>query len=1799
MAEKKVIGGLSWVKGEINATLRPVRDLAILYGAANGPSDATEALAALEQVQGVLLALDLAVAAHLVDELHQMTARLAKGQLHQAREASATLTQGLLLLSDHLDQLDQGQDISPLALWPMINELRTARGDTPLTQTELLAIAAFPNTVDLQRHPQQLGRFAQAIHHGRAQYHRLLLDWYRRAPEGQASEHLGELFGRLAALFPDNVLGDVFALAQLFANAIQRRYLPITPGARTLMGRLDWILKPLEQQPPQWPQGNVFALIDLLLHTLAPLDPAPEMLTRLRTRYVAPESAEGPSAQLVERARDLLQGFAELESALDRFARGNRDDRTPLEDLEAQLRHAMDQLDLSDGADLVARLRRLIGELGTLGLVDGDELRIEAVATEMLAIKAHLQALAERRAPTAADAEVPGIDLGELTAATLRETGYELVAVREAIARFHADRTSAEALGPVPDSLLNVAGALLVLNDEAAAELAALASSLVRARYLEQRLIPGEEEFDQLANAVAALELHISQRQEGLGLGLNLLDQAREALQRLGTGAAQPVPETPSRSPAAALPELSLELIEPVAALPVEREPERAFAEPEPMPDRADDRAPSERDASDSFSLELPSLDLPPLDLPGSATIAADDSSPATAPEAPSSRDSAPLAEISAFAPLELPPLEALPEPSAAPGASPLDSQALVPEPPVSASPPAALMDPEFLEIFLEEAREVLEAAEAAFARWSNSPEDSEALGQLRRAFHTLKGSGRLVGAGQVGELAWRVEDLLNQRIEGRLGQSAALLDFVSEALKALPEVIDCDSSGRPWPIERFIADAEAIARGEEPAPALIAETSASVSAQTAPELAPAAPPEPLPEPLAAIDPDSLLAEDSELLDIFRGEAGEHLARLRAWLAESGPGQVVDEPLVRALHTLAGSGRMAGIDSIAGLAKALERRFEALREAGALLPPEERERLAQALEALEARLVELPETGAAAPRLMALTRELESAPAPRHITASATATPPRGPQASQEQPPAAPAPSVGLPAPEEPAPAPQAARAGLDPELVELFLEDARELLDQLDTLVGAWQAEPEHLEPIDAINRALHTLKGSARLAGLTPIGDLAHALESRLKILHEAPEEIDAAALALAQRALDALAGQVEAVASGEPLPALGTLLVDLGETEAAALAPPGAATSVSAPDSSAEPAAAPPSAAPLGPAQTAPDSAPQIRVRAQLLNQLVDNAGEISIYRARLSQRNNQLGFSLGELDQTLTRLRSQLRQLEVETQRQLQQRGEVPEIGSEEARAFDSLEFDRYSMLQQLSGSLAETVDDLASVKDMLGGYQREVADLLGQQARLADDLQDRLLRTRLVPFAQVVPRLQRLVRQTADSLGKSAQLEVIGPELGLDRAVLDRLVAPLEHLLRNGVDHGLEDPETRAARGKPATGTLILSLRREGNDAVISLSDDGKGMDVAAIRAKAIERGLLAPEARIPDEALLQFVLEPGFTTRTQVTQISGRGVGLDVVASEIKAANGSIDLASTPGRGATFTIRLPLTLAMIEAFLVQLGETIYAIPHSSIEAVARIAREDLLALYQGQEQGFHYLGQSYRVVYLGGVLDAHQQPQFGERRRLPLLLARLGEQRVALQVDSLIESQRILVKPLGPQLADVRWLSGGTILPDGRVALILDALALLRSSAIQEYRPRHATAAGATSVPTIMVVDDSLTVRRVTSRLLRRQGMEVMTAKDGVEALTLLDERLPDLLLLDIEMPRMDGYELTRHIRRSERLQGLPIIMITSRTGAKHREHAMALGVNRYLGKPYQESQLLDEIRLLLAEREQ
>jgi chemosensory pili system protein ChpA (sensor histidine kinase/response regulator) len=595
---------------------------------------------------------------------------------------------------------------------------------------------------------------------------------------------------------------------------------------------------------------------------------------------------------------------------------------------------------------------------------------------------------------------------------------------------------------------------------------------------------------------------------------------------------------------------------------------------------------------------------------------------------------------------------------------------------------------------------------------------------------------------------------------------------------------------------------------------------------------------------------------------------------------------------------------------------------------------------------------------------------------------------------------------------------------------------------------------------------------------------------------------------------------------------------------------------------------------------------------RVDAELLDTLLNNAGEVSIFRSRLEQQVGSIEFNLAELGRTVTRLKEQLRKLELETEAQILHRRheERPDRAD-----FDPLELDRYSAIQQLTRAFAESVSDVGSIEGLLENLTREAQNLLLQQSRVVTELQNGLMRTRMVPFQRHVQRLTRLVRQVAEDTQRKAELVVVGASGELDRQVLERMLPPFEHMLRNSVVHGIETPQERIARGKPESGVIRVGLHREGSEMVIVLEDDGRGIDVNAVRERAKARGLLQPGRMLSDEEALQLILEPGFSTASAITQHAGRGVGMDVVVNEIKKLGGVLFTESKPGNGAKFTIRLPFTLAITQALIVRTGDELYALPLPSVEGVARVPRSEVQKHLAEETPTFSYGGQVYRLQHLGAFIGGGPSTLPDVDVAVPLILIRAGEHSTALVSDELVGSREMVVKSVGPQIASIRGVAGATILGDGRIVVILDMGALVRS----EWRGRSQLAEGPKEDKRTfaLVVDDSITVRRVTQRLLERNDMRVMTAKDGVDALSILQEHLPDVILLDVEMPRMDGYELAAHVRADARLADIPIVMITSRVGEKHRARAIELGVNDYLGKPYQENQLLDAIEPLVAAR--
>jgi chemosensory pili system protein ChpA (sensor histidine kinase/response regulator) len=621
-----------------------------------------------------------------------------------------------------------------------------------------------------------------------------------------------------------------------------------------------------------------------------------------------------------------------------------------------------------------------------------------------------------------------------------------------------------------------------------------------------------------------------------------------------------------------------------------------------------------------------------------------------------------------------------------------------------------------------------------------------------------------------------------------------------------------------------------------------------------------------------------------------------------------------------------------------------------------------------------------------------------------------------------------------------------------------------------------------------------------------------------------------------------------------------------------------------------------ASPAAPAPLPPGRepvVAAERVEMARVSAELLDQLLNSAGEVSISRARLEQQLGSIEFNLGELSRTVTRLKDQLRKLEIETEAQILHRYDDE---SGHRQEFDPLELDRYSSIQQFSRALAESSNDVASIQGLLENLIAEAQNLLQQQSRTVTELQNGLMRTRMVSLQRHVQRLARIVRQAGADSGKRAELVVEGASGELDRQVLERMLPPFEHMLRNAVVHGIESPANRQAAGKDETGRIHLNLKREGSEVIVEVSDDGAGMNLAAIRAKGRELGMIRPDQELSDEDVMQLVLEPGFSTAATLTHQAGRGVGMDVVAVEIKKLGGALHMETTKGRGTRFTIRLPFTLAISHALVVRTGDEYYALPLPTIEGVVRLARTEVVQHLRSESASFTHNDTRYRLQPLAVFVGMEASPLPEQDVTIPVVLVRAGEHSTGLIADELVGSREIVVKPVGPQISGIRGISGATILGDGRIVVILDIGALVRA----EWRGRAA--------PTVtrekpdrrtfaLVVDDSITVRRVTQRLLERHGMRVVTARDGMDAVAVLADNVPDVILLDIEMPRMDGYEVAAHVRNDARLRDVPIIMITSRVGEKHRARAIELGVDDYLGKPYQESQLIDAITPLIERR--
>ena len=1011
----------------------------------------------------------------------------------------------------------------------------------------------------------------------------------------------------------------------------------------------------------------------------------------------------------------------------------------------------------------------------------------------------------------------------------------------------------------------------------------------------------------------------------------------------------------------------------------------------------------------------------------------------------------------------------------------------LQPQPVEAAGPAAARpsVDPELLAIFLDEAGEVLRDIEAAVPVSREEPHNPDPLITLRRAFHTLKGSGRMVGLMDLGEVAWEIEQLMNLWLEQKRAASGGLLELVATASQAFSQWVGQLREG-----------------------SLTGEIDAAEIVRLARDL-------------------KAQEEQPSFLDIYTKEAAQHVAALETELERwrEAPGSEASPEFMRAAHTLASSSSTVGFAEAAALAGAIEHWMPFARQT---TQPADAELLQAAIARLRAMTVAITqgspagEAAAETRALRALTARLESAlHSPAQSAAQAAPRPARGRKKRVMQ-------------------------DDIDEQLLPVFLEEAQELLPAIGGDLRDWKANPADPNLSQSLRRGLHTLKGSARMAGAIRLGELTHLMESRVEAAieqGEVPQEL----FAELEEKMDRLSADIEELRAPAPQPRIEGALREKPQSAAAML-----------------------------------------RVNADTLDHLINEAGEVSIARSRVEAELRGIKQALGELAESVARLRGQLREVEIQADSQMQSRLSVLE---ERKGDYDPLEFDRYTRLQELTRLMAESLNDVLAIQQGLARNLGETDAALLQQARTSREVQQELMRMRAVPFSNLNERLYRVVRQTARELDKKAELEVAGAEVEIDRSVLERIAAPLEHMLRNALVHGVEAPQARAAAGKPEAGRIALALRQEANEIALVLSDDGAGIDTARLLEKAIEKGIVAAGEELAESERLQLVFASGLSTSEELTQLAGRGVGMDVVRNEIAAIGGRVDIATAPGQGTTLTLYLPLTLAVTQAVLVRSGGSLFALSTAMVEQVLRLKADEMAQVYAGKRVEFQR--RSYPLHSLQRLLEGAGANDIQAYNSV--LLLRSGIQRIALHVDQMLGNHEIVVKHIGPQLSRVSWMTGATVLADGSIVPIVNPVVLAQrarggASGFEATTLVPPLRAAASEAPLILVVDDSLTVRRITSRLLEREGYQVITAKDGLEALEQLRETLPAVMLVDIEMPRMDGFELARSVRGDPRTQDIPIIIISSRTADKHRNQAAALGVNAFLGKPFHEAELLEQI---------
>ena len=976
---------------------------------------------------------------------------------------------------------------------------------------------------------------------------------------------------------------------------------------------------------------------------------------------------------------------------------------------------------------------------------------------------------------------------------------------------------------------------------------------------------------------------------------------------------------------------------------------------------------------------------------------------------------------------------------------------------------------------------------------------------------------------------------------------------------------------------------------------------------------------------------------EHEAVEMFLQEASEHLQHLREYvsvLQEVAPRREDLERLYIAAHTLGGTSASYGFPRFSEVAGKLAHVFQYAMNAplGNDLHGPLTEFLSDGISLLETDLLEISDTGKENTEDISAFKE-------RYRFAFPAEQPPLN--YMQPQPPPEPT-SFG----EEESPVAGVTGSYFDAlptddevpdEILEFFQPEAEEHLQIVSDCLISLEGN-NNPEEINKLFRAIHTVKGSAAQVGLKRLGGIAHRVEDLIGRLRDGEIEPSPAVVDLCLESVDVLKKTLHKQWTDETdmRTSVDSLLGRIAEFAPMDQEEAEASTETSsAPEGETEETLAAPqkqtsAKTPAKQAGAAGSNTKSVRIALERLDRMMNTVGELVINRTRMVGRVAELEKLVETLSFSKERLQGKVGEFQEKYEynklASVRPAGpwspaQAPQTLKSAAAGdtsfwsdFSELEMDRYDDVNILSRSMAEISADVNEVLSQLEGFIGRVEGDIDEFTKLAHHLQDEFTAARMVPIGTLYSRLTRAVRDAGKSAGKKVDLDLSGSETELDNNIIQQISDPLVHLVRNSVAHGIENSEARVAAGKSDTGKVSLRAYHRGNHIYIEVEDDGRGIDYERVKQSAIERGLVSPETadRLTERDLREMLFHPGFSTAPVKTELAGRGVGLDVVRANLNLLNGEIDIQSKAGEGTKFTLKVPLTLIISPALFVRCGTSNYALPLAVVEEIRRIRADEI------EDVGGKLLTKVRDVVTEVVRLDTYLglpplEPVNGYFR---MVVANAGNRQIGLVVEEVVGKDEIVIKNLGEYLRRVKLFPGTTIAPDGSLILLIDLNRMIatepnerraiqaNASAARIFAPGSAAVARGT-IPVdaidrvqqervIVVADDSISVRKFVGRMLEKNGYRVILAADGLDAAELVSQHGCHLVITDLEMPRMTGYELMSQLRQSPATRRIPVMVVTSRAGAKHRDRALKEGASAFLTKPVQEDQLIAAVEQLM-----